>query len=323
MPRRFSKGERVVLLVWHVSGIIGNGGFRYLFEGNLEGDPHFALTAEAFEATGCVKAADAVRKTLALFPDSRPPTNIKERLRYYLSRCKVWPTDMDNQFFAAQEDLRKRLAEYIRSHAFAFAHLETSKAKRPQQPKPPVAERKSRRRKETGPSLENLPHWARVAFAARCARQVFPVLAEHWPGIRPNRSDAVRRAIDLAEQSATQGAAVDGLERAVQNASSVAAAAIATRFVREPIPENAASGTVASFVAKAGANAAESAGANVEDSLAATADAWRFATAAASSADREVLAEELNDCLIKLYHAAIHGKWTNRTKVPSEIWSML
>ena len=55
-----SEDERVVLLVWHVSGIIGNGGFRYLFEGNLKGDPHFALTAEAFRVTGCKKASTTV-----------------------------------------------------------------------------------------------------------------------------------------------------------------------------------------------------------------------------------------------------------------------
>src|SRR5262245_5321203 len=71
-----SEQERVVLLVWYASGIIGNGGFRYLFEGELQGDPHFALTAEAFRATGCKKAAEAVRKTLAMFPNSRPPTDI-------------------------------------------------------------------------------------------------------------------------------------------------------------------------------------------------------------------------------------------------------
>src|SRR5262245_50213526 len=61
--------ERVVLLVWHVSGIVGNGGFRYLFEGDLQGDPHFALTAEAFRLTGCKKATEAIQKTLAMFPN--------------------------------------------------------------------------------------------------------------------------------------------------------------------------------------------------------------------------------------------------------------
>src|SRR5262245_38504912 len=65
--------ERAVLLVWHAFGVVGNGGFRYLFEGNFEGDPDFAQTTEAFRAVGCKQAADAVRKTLAMFPNSRPP----------------------------------------------------------------------------------------------------------------------------------------------------------------------------------------------------------------------------------------------------------
>src|SRR6266446_5604755 len=68
-PSAIPEEERVVLLVWHVSGIIGNGGFRYLFEGDLPGDPHYALTAEAFRITGCKKAAEAVAKTLAMFPN--------------------------------------------------------------------------------------------------------------------------------------------------------------------------------------------------------------------------------------------------------------
>ena len=192
------EAERVVLLVWHVSGIIGNGGFRYLFEGDLKGDPDFALTAAAFQAAGCREAAEAVRKTLAIFPDSRPPTDIEERLRYYLKRIKGWPTDLDRQFFCAQDDLKKCLADYIRSHADAFAHLDTPKVKQPEK-KESKSAKEATRRKKAGPTLADLPRWARVAFAARCARHVFPLLAQHWPEIPSTRSDAVRSAIDLAE----------------------------------------------------------------------------------------------------------------------------
>jgi hypothetical protein len=131
--------ERVVLLVWHVSGVVDNGGFRYLFEGDLKGDPYFALTAEAFRVTGCKKAADAVRKTLALFPGSRPQRDREQRLNHYLSRIKAWPTDMDRQFLAAQDDLTKCLAGYIRSHADAYLHLDGPKAKRPPKKRPAPA----------------------------------------------------------------------------------------------------------------------------------------------------------------------------------------
>jgi hypothetical protein len=320
-----SEAERVVLLVWQVSGIIGNGGFRYLFEGNLKGDPHFALTAEAFRVTGCKKASEAVRKTLAMFPDSRPPTDIEKRLRYYLKRIKGWPTDMDLQFFDAQDDLNKCLASYIRSNAVAFAHLGASEAKGPQKRHPMAAE-PAPKRKKAGPTLADLPRWARVAFAARCARRVFPILAQHWPGVPRNRSTAVRVAIDLAEQSAAEGRAVEGLKDAVMHAVTAAGAALLSRpefAAGESRPEDAYSGTIASFVAKAAENAAESARADADHSLLAAKQAWEFARNAAASAEDEGVAGELNEDFRKLHRAAVRGNWTDRTKVPSDIWSML
>jgi hypothetical protein len=320
-----SEVERVVLLVRHVSGIIGNGGFRYLFEGDLNGDPHFALTAEAFRATGCKKAAESVRKTLAMFPHSRPPRDIEERLRYYLSRIKGWPTDMDVQFFEAKDDLTKCLADYIRSHADAFGHLDSPQAKRPQKKRPKAAEEPPKRKRKPGATLSDLPHWARVAFAARCARQVFPLLTQHWPEVPPKRSKAVGRAIDLAEQSAAEGRAVEGLKDAVLHAGMAAGAALASRpeFAQgESRPENAYSGTIASLVAKAAEKAAESARADAGESLSAALEAWDFATNAATSAE-EGVAEELKEDFTKLHRAAARGEWTDRAKIPTEIWSML
>lgn len=319
-----SEHERVVLLVWHVSGIIGNGGFRYLFEGDLKGDPYFILTVEAFRATGCKKAAEAVRKTLAMFPQSRPPRDIEERLRYYLRRITGWPTDLGMQFFDPQDDLKKHLASYIRSHADAFAQLDTSKATQPRKRRKAVKE--APKRKKAGPALADLPHWARVAFAVRCARQVFPLLAQHWPDVPTKRSQAVRGAIDVAEQSAAEGRAVRGLKDAILHAVTTAGAALMSRpkFAQgESRPENAYSGTIASFVAKVAEKAAESARADADDSLLAAMEAWDYATNAATSAGEEGIAGALKQDFLKLHRAATRGKWTDRTKIPSETWSML
>lgn len=54
--------ERIVLLVWHAMGIIGNGGFNYLFESDFRGDRHFVWTAAAFQTIGCSTAARRFRK---------------------------------------------------------------------------------------------------------------------------------------------------------------------------------------------------------------------------------------------------------------------
>lgn len=319
-----SEEERTVLLVWHVSGIIGNGGFRYLFEGNLTGDPYFALTAKAFQATGCTKAADAVEKTLAMFPNSRPPTDIDARLTHYLRKIKAWPSEQDEQFYDTQEELTKSLARYIRSHEDVFARLEMQPPKKPQRKKSRQA--KTKRPKKSGPELADLPHWARVAFVAHSARQVYPLLTKFWPGISAKRSRAVRAAIDLAEQSAAEGQPVEGIEEAIIETMAAAGAALmcGSKLGGDKVPpENAELGTLASFVAKVAEKAAEAATTEGESSLFAAEQAWSFANNVATSANQEHIVEKLKEKMAKLHRAATRGKWIDQSKVPVDIWSVL
>jgi hypothetical protein len=120
---RLTEEERVVFLVWGAFGVIGNGGFQYLFEHQLKGDPDFARTARAFHEIGCVEAAEAFERTLALFPNSGPPRDIDRRLKLYNSRIESTPTEMDRQFFRAEMSIVRSLANYIRPRYSAFRHL--------------------------------------------------------------------------------------------------------------------------------------------------------------------------------------------------------
>ena len=113
-----------VNFVWRTYGIIGNGGFQYLMEGDFEGDPGFRHTARAFQAIGCEPAADTFDRVLSLFPDGKPQADIDERIRHYREQFDEFPTGLDRQFFAADDAIESCLAAYIRSHAGAFAHLE-------------------------------------------------------------------------------------------------------------------------------------------------------------------------------------------------------
>ncbi|MFO0965089.1 MAG: DUF4375 domain-containing protein [Gemmataceae bacterium] len=314
-----NEAERVVVLVWHASGIIGNGGFRYLFELDIQGDPDFALTAKAFETVGCEKASSAVRTTLATFPGSRPPRNIEDRLRYYLKRQKSWPTNADLEFFAAEKDLDRRLASYIRSHADAFRHLEKQGKRATKKPQelPETAPQEG----QTDSPTADLPRWARVAFAAHCARQVLPLLSQVWSDIPAKHSRAVKHAIVLAERSAEDARAAKGLEDAVVT---VAVAAGAAFQGGAQGPDDAYSGTIASLVARAAEKAAESALANnSDDSARIVFDAWDFATSAADSADRDDISRQIRDDLDKLLGEAKARGWSSRSKVPSDIWSFL
>src|SRR3989304_1146344 len=127
---KYSNEERVVMLVWHATGIIENGGFEYLFEGDFPGDPGFRLTAQAFEQINCEQAATAFREAMALFPNSQVPEDIKVRQKLYKSIPESVREKINEKFFHADWEkagefrLRHKLAEYIRKHKTAFAHLE-------------------------------------------------------------------------------------------------------------------------------------------------------------------------------------------------------
>jgi hypothetical protein len=116
--------EATVALVWHTYGIVGNGGFHYLLEGDFDGDPGFARTALAFREIGCARAAGALEQVLRCFPGGRPHEDVDRRLRHYKKRFGGVLTGPDCQFFDAEEEIQKRLAAYIRARAGSFSHLQ-------------------------------------------------------------------------------------------------------------------------------------------------------------------------------------------------------
>src|SRR5262245_797509 len=68
--------ERVVLLVWHASGIIGNGGFHYFFECALP----LLATADAFRRIGVEQAASILYQLQEFFPDRQIPDDYDQRM---------------------------------------------------------------------------------------------------------------------------------------------------------------------------------------------------------------------------------------------------
>jgi len=117
---RYRDKERVVMLVLHTSGIIDNGGFQYLFEGNLNGDPHYAKTAAAYNAVGAEKCAEAVAEALALFPDSKPPTDPKARLAAFQATNPAKRQAIDRKFFSDSKEIEKHVAKFVRENRADF-----------------------------------------------------------------------------------------------------------------------------------------------------------------------------------------------------------
>ncbi|MFN0146596.1 MAG: hypothetical protein ACKVT1_08805, partial [Dehalococcoidia bacterium] len=73
--------------------------------------------------------------------------------------------------------------------------------------------------------LVKLPRWARVAFAARCARRVQPLFLKHWPSAPKEHVEALDKAITLAETAARSGRAAVFDQKLTTAAASANAAA--------------------------------------------------------------------------------------------------
>jgi hypothetical protein len=118
-PSELSGEERVVVVVWTVRGIVENGGFRYLFESALPGDPKFEHTLAAFETLGCSGALLALRRALDLFPEGEMPTDDRLRIEEYERQPEEVRDAIDVQFWEALDDITRKLADFIRSRVGA------------------------------------------------------------------------------------------------------------------------------------------------------------------------------------------------------------
>lgn len=171
--------------------------------------------------------------------------------------------------------------------------------------------------------VASLPHWARVAFAARCARRVYPLFSECWPRAIPRRSNAILNAIQLAERSSAEGRAVEGLESAIAETVVTAGAALRSLYgfaSDEPAPNSADSATIASFVSHVAGKAATAARSAPDDSTMPAMEAHSFAQDAATSASAISCLIDIEHDFAKLHRAAVRGKWTDQDVVPPTVF---
>jgi hypothetical protein len=125
---QYSPEESVVMLVWHSSGIIDNGGLEYLFASDFPGDPDFRITANAYKTAGLLRGYEAFQEAFALFPGGKIPRERGERnqlyqaanrsARYRLNR-KLWQDGRDGT-------CEKKLAEFVRKNAARLGNLDAA-----------------------------------------------------------------------------------------------------------------------------------------------------------------------------------------------------
>lgn len=116
--------EFVILFTTGAAGVIGNGGFLYLFEGMfLDEDPGLAKTIAAFEALGVEDACTAFREALAHFPDGCPPDDGEERTKLYRAVPEEGRDRLDKLVWRSKETLYRQLAKYVRANKVAIEEI--------------------------------------------------------------------------------------------------------------------------------------------------------------------------------------------------------
>lgn len=305
------EADRTVLLVWYASNEIEDGGFGSLFEGSIKGDPAFTRTALAFQNIGANSAAQAIKQTLALFPASRPPLDPAIRIKLYQKKAPTQPTPMDKQFQAARDEIRQCLAQFIRRQAETFLNPNAGQVTATSKSPPSTAGGGD----QVQAALAALPHWARVAFAGRCARLAQQLLADFEATAPDDYSRATHQAIELTEESAADGRAIEGWEEAAKRVHKH------VEFSRPALTREA--DRALQLAARAAESAARCAGAAPVDSAGLGADAWRSAHTLATQERQVAIQAELKKEFNALVKAAQHGNWTDSTRIPLEIWNMI
>jgi hypothetical protein len=115
-PEGLSDAKRHALLAWWARGIVGNGGLRYFYEGASEGDE----VAEAYEALWFPAAAEAFRKSLAIFPNGRPHIIPELNWECLNESAAEFLEMIEDPIFEMGADLDAAVLAYLREHEPEF-----------------------------------------------------------------------------------------------------------------------------------------------------------------------------------------------------------
>ena len=171
----------------------------------------------------------------------------------------------------------------------------------------------------TQKEIAQLTRWAKVAFAARCARRVLPLFQDSWPTARKDYITAVTQAVEIAERSAAAShIAEDNVaDRAAQeSANRCANAALVVSYAARK--ENAA----AYDAALAALGAARATVYSADRGAKATSRAARVAARAVRAAARAMptAVRAIRADFVALTKAARNLQWTADTTIPPEFF---
>lgn len=102
--------EQTVVLIWALSGIIGNGGFEYLFESDLPGDADLTLSKKALQVIGCKTAVELLDEVLNRINTVEAFVSKHDR---FMSLSEETRDAWDARFWAEMDNINEKLANYI------------------------------------------------------------------------------------------------------------------------------------------------------------------------------------------------------------------
>lgn len=86
--------RRTFVVVYTIQGVIGNGGFQYLFERDWPGCPAYGEFSRAYREIGATDVAEWLDRAVALFPFSDPHLRREDRVRYLREHCVAGDSPM-------------------------------------------------------------------------------------------------------------------------------------------------------------------------------------------------------------------------------------
>lgn len=115
--------RQVFAIIYSAQGIIDNGGFQYLFEGDWSNTPPYAYFSDAYREIGATDVADWLDQAASMFPFSDPHLHREARVRYLRDFCVKGDSPMgllSGEAIDASARVFTRLAQYVRAHQIDF-----------------------------------------------------------------------------------------------------------------------------------------------------------------------------------------------------------
>lgn len=127
--------EQAYLRTATVQGVVGNGGFSYLFEMGLgdgeEPDENaYQKVYWSFLKIGANRAAESFKQSLELLPGGFPrdwDETLWDQWQEVLEKNEKKVDELESQFFDCSDEIEQKTAQFFKAHAQTFLHLQNER----------------------------------------------------------------------------------------------------------------------------------------------------------------------------------------------------